>query len=302
MRNFLLTLFAILSLQFSSTVSADNTESCVANSSGAIEYPHSSSSNSYTDGYCAAEPDYYGMTFYEMGLCTAAPTAPTTSSNLVTTNCSTVMTSTAGSLVEIANGVTGSLGGIQTRPANGTYTHGYIRLSNDFLVEASKELWSDDMTITNLSGDYTAGSDVGKYCATRAVTFNNDDSSGTASTICDSTAPTAGRLTARLVDLSGGDRSGCMSTSTACGGAITVTGGTLNAYLLDSNNYLASSSSEVTGLIGVQEFTSPVIVTEDSASMDAQIIVTKSMTVSNNGSNTGVAFDSGPFSVVLTIN
>jgi len=302
MRNFLLTLFAILSLQFSSTISADNTESCVANGSSAIEYPHSSSSNSYTDNYCAAEPDCYGMTFYELGLCTSTPTAPTTSSNLITTNCSTVMTSTAGSLVEIANGVTGSLGGTQTRPANGTYTHGYIRLSNAFLIEASKEFWSDDMTINNLSGDYTDNSDVGKYCATRAVTYNNDGSSGTASTICDSTAPTAGRLTARLVDLSGGDRSGCMSTSTACGGAITVTGGTLNAYLLDSNNYLASSSSEVTGLIGVQEFTSPVIVTEDSASMDAQIIVTKSMTVSNNGSNTGVAFDSGPFSVVLTIN
>jgi hypothetical protein len=241
------------------------------------------------------------MTFYEMGLCTSAPTAPTTSSNLITTNCSTVMTSTEGSLVEIANGVTGSLGGTQTRPANGTYTHGYIRLSNAFLIEASKEFWSDDMTITNLSGDYTAGSDVGKYCATRAVTYNNDGSSGTASTICDSTAPTAGRLTARLVDLSGGDQSGYMSTSQA-GGAIEVTGGTLNAYLLDSNNYLASSPSEVTGLIGVQKFDSPIVVTEDSASMDAQIIVTKAMTVSNNGSNTGVAFDSGPFSVVLTIN
>jgi len=301
MRNFLLTFFAILSLQFSSTISADNTESCVANSSGAIEYPHSSSSNSYTSNYCAAEPDYYGMTFYEMGLCTSAPTAPTTSSSLITTNCSTVMTSTAGSLVEIANGVTGSLGGTQTRPANGTYTHGYIRLSNDFLVEASKELWSDDMTITNLSGDYTAGSDVGKYCATRAVTYNNDGSSGTASTICDSSAPTAGRLTARLVDLSGGDAAGYMSTVQA-GGAIEVTGGTLHAYLLDSNNNLASSSSGVTGLVGVQEFSSPIVVTEDSASMDAQIIVTKAMTVSNNGSNTGVAFDSGPFSVILTIN
>ena len=299
MRNFLLTLFAILSLQFSSTVSADNTEACELSGS-AIEFPHTA--QGYTGHYCAAEPDYYGMTFYELGLCTSTPTAPTTSSNLITTNCSTVMTSTAGSLVEIANGVTGSLGGTQTRPANGTYTHGYIRLSNAFLVEASKEFWSDDMTITNLSGDYTAGSDLGKYCATRAVTYNNDGSSGTASTICDSTAPTAGRLTARLVDLSGGNQLDCMYTSTACGGALTVTGGTLNAYLLDSNNYLASSSSEVTGLIGVQEFTSPVIVTEDSASMDAQIIVTKAMTVSPNNTNTGVAFDSGPFSVILTIN
>jgi len=299
MRNFLLTLFAILSLQFSSTISADNNEACELSGS-AIEFPHTA--QGYTGHYCAAEPDYYGMTFYEMGLCTSAPTAPTTSSTLITTNCSTVMTSTTGSLVEIANGVTGSLGGTQTRPANGTYTHGYIRLSNDFLVEASKEFWSGDITISNLSGDYTAGSDVGKYCATRAVTYNNDGSSGTASTICDSSAPTAGRLTARLVDLSGSSGSGCMYTSTACGGAMTVTGGTLNAYLLDSNNYLASSSSGVTGLIGVQEFTSPIVVTEDSASMDAQIIVTKGMTVSNNGSNTGVAFDSGPFSVILTIN
>ena len=295
MRNFLLTFFAILSLQFSSTISADNTEACELSGS-AIEYP--SSSQSYTDTYCAAEPDYYGLTFYEMGLCTSAPTAPTTTSNLVTTNCSTVMTSTAGSLVEIQDGVTGSLGGTQTRPANGTYTHGYIRLSNDFLMKASKEFWSDDITISNLSGDYTAGSSVGKYCATREVTFVNDGSSSEKSTICASTAPTAALLTARLTDFNGAS-AGWSGAS----GDMAVTGGTLNAYLLDSDLNLASALSDVgSSLVGIQEFTSPVIVTEDSASMDAQIIVTKAMTVSNNGSNSGVNFDSGPFSVILTIN
>ena len=302
MKKVVLLIISLALFQLSAPAIADNTEACVANGSGAIEYPHSSSSNSYTDSYCAAEPSYYGMTFYEMGLCTSAPTAPTVSSTLVKTNCVTTMVSTAGSLVEITNGATGSLGGTQFRPANGTYTHGYIRLNNDFLVEASKEFWSDNMTITTLSGDFTDNSDVGKYCATRAVTYKNDGSSSTKTTICDSTAPTAGRLTAQLVDLSGGSQSGCMSTSQACGGPLTVTGGTLNAYLLDSNKYLASGSSEVTGLVGVQAFTTPLVITDDTAGMDAAIIVTKAMTVSNNGSNTGVNFDSGPFSVVMTVN
>ena len=302
MKKAILLLTSLALFQLPTHVLADNTEACVANNGGAIEYPHSSSSNAYTATYCAAEPSSYAMTFYEMGLCTSAPTAPDTSTVIGTSNCVVTMTSTAGSLVEIQNGVTGSLGGTQTRPANGTYTHGYIRLSNDFLIKASKEFWSDDMTVSNLSGDYTAGSDTGQYCSTRAVTYKNDGTSSTQTTICDGSAVTPGLLTAKLVDLSGGNQSGCMWTSGPCGGALTVTGGTLNAYILDSNNYLAANAGEATGLVGVQAFTNPIVITDDTASMDVAIIVSKAMTVSNNGSNTGVNFDSGPFSVVLTAN
>lgn len=293
---------ALVLLQLSAPALSDNSESCTVNGSNAIQYPDNSLS--YTDGYCAAQPDYYGLTFYEMGLCENAPTAPTTSANIDVSACSVVMTSDAGSLVEIRNGISGSLGGTQTRPANGTYNYGYIRLSNDFLMEASLEFWSDNITVANLSGDYTTGGSTGKYCATRAATYKNDGSSGTKSTICASSAPTAGRLTAQLVDFTGGQASGCKSLQN-CGGAIAVTGGTLNAYLLDSDNNLADSGDTVTGLIGVQSFTNPVVITDNTASMDAAIIVTKAMTVSpgsDGANNISASFDSGPFSVVMTTN
>jgi len=44
-----------------------------------------------------------------------------------------------------------------------------------------------------------------------------------------------------------------------------------------------------------------VTITETSTGMDVAFKVSEGMTVSDNGSG-GVQFDSGPFSVILTIN
>jgi len=245
---------------------------------------------------CNAEPDYYGVTIYEMGLCSAAPTAPTSSSAMVGSSCTIIYQNSSGQLVSVQNGVTGSLANNQltTAPANGTYTHGYIRMSNDILVSVNQEFSA------SLSGDDTSTSGV--YCATKAVTYKNDGTSGTQTSVCDSSAPTAGTLTSRMVDFSGASASGCFAVdASTCGGALTVTGGTLSAYLLDSSQYLATATGSVTALIGIQAFSTPVTITESSTGMDVAFKVSEGMTVSDNGGG-GVQFDSGPFSVILTIN
>ena len=272
-----------LSLLFSVEASAACTET-----SGVMTFPSASS--------CEAEPDYYAVKIYEMGLCSSAPTAPTSSSAMVGSSCTIVYQNSSGQLVSVQNGLTGSLSNneLNTAPANGSYTHGYIRMSNDILVKVNQEFGS------SLSGDDTSTSGV--HCATKTVTYKNDGTSGTQTSVCDSTAPTAGTLTSRMVDFSGASASGCFAVdASSCGGALNVTGGTLSAYLLDSSQYLATATGSVTALLGIQAFTTAVTITEASTGMDVAFKVSEGMTVSDNGSG-GVQFDSGPFSVIITIN
>jgi len=246
--------------------------------------------------HCYSEPDYYGVTIYEMGLCSSAPTAPTSSAAMVASSCTIIYQNTSGQLVSVQNGVTGSLSNNQltTTPANGSYTHGYIRMSNDILIKVNQEFSS------SLSGDDTSTSGV--HCATKTVTYKNDGTSGTQTSVCDASAPTAGTLTSRLVDFSGTQGFGCFAVdASTCGGALSVTGGTLSAYLLDSSEYLATTTGSITALLGIQEFSSPINITEDSTGMNVAFKVSEGMTVSDNGGG-GVQFDSGPFSVILTIN
>jgi len=126
--------------------------------------------------------------------------------------------------------------------------------------------------------------------------------SGTQTLVCDSTAPTAGTLTSSMVDFSGASASGCFAVDADnCGGALSVTGGTLSAYLLDSTQYLSTSTASVAALLGVQAFTNAITITEESRGMNVAFKVSEGMTVSDNGSG-GVQFDSGPFSVIITIN
>jgi len=245
---------------------------------------------------CTSEPDYYAVTIYEMGLCSAAPTAPTSSSAMVGSTCTVIYQNAGGQLVSVQNGVTGSLSNneLTTTPANGSYSHGYIRMSNDILVKVNQEFGS------SLSGDDTSTSGV--YCATKAVTYKNDGTSGTQTSVCNSTAPTAGTLTSKMVDFSGASAAGCFAVdASTCGGALSVKGGTLSAYLLDSSQYLATATGSVTALLGIQQFTTAVTIAETSTGMDVAFKVSEGMTVSDNGSG-GVQFDSGPFSVILTIN
>jgi len=276
-------LIFVLSLLLSSQAFAVCTET-----SNVMTFPSGSS--------CNAEPDYYAVTIYEMGLCSTAPTAPTSSTAMGETSCTIVYQNASGQLVSVQNGVTGSLANNQltVTPANGSYTHGYMRMSNDILVKVNQEFTA------SLSGDDTSTSGV--YCATKSVTYKNDGTSGTQTSVCNSTAPTAGTLTSRMVDFSGASASGCFAVdASTCGGALTVTGGTLSAYLLDSSEFLATSTASVSNLLGIQAFTTPVVITEESTGMDVAFKVSEGMTVSDNGGG-GVQFDSGPFSVIITIN
>lgn len=256
----------------------------------AVSLPLSAAEKTCTNGdvsvlglgdHCFTQPTYYGITVYEMGVCTSNPTAPTTTSKVGITSCHAILTSTAGTLVEIKNGVTSALSGTITRPPNGTYTYGYIRLNNTFLIRGSVDFGAAHASISN------------RYCTSVAATTDNE--TGALGTCSATSGATAGLVSTELTDFSGGNKSNTTS----------FTIGNLTAYLLDSNQFLASSTETTQagaeGLLGVQRFSSPVTFTDETLNMNAALKVSTGMTVSVNGANT-VGFDSGPFEAVLTTN
>jgi hypothetical protein len=111
MKKNVLILFLVL-LGFNNTVIA---AACTV-TNGVTTFPSGTS--------CKAEPDFFQIKVYDMKLCTAAPTAPTTAAAMVLTNCQSVLTSVGGATVSVTNGGSSTISGTITRPDNGTYTHG----------------------------------------------------------------------------------------------------------------------------------------------------------------------------------
>jgi len=252
---------------------------------------------------CEIEPSYYAVTVYEMGLCTsAAPlTAPTALAAFDASMCQKVFESTSGSEVSVSVGATSPLVGTMTRPASGTYQYGYMKIKNEFSIKASVDLGASPPNLSN-------GSASARYCATKdGVTIDNSTQYNPDSAVCDTSAPTAGTITAKMTDLDGADAG---NTFEATGNnRISVTGGSLAAHLLTSTDKLAQSTSTVTGLLGVQEFTTPVVVTDDSVGFNTAFDVSNGSTLINAGYSTNgssyagydMSFDSGPFSVIITV-
>jgi len=233
-----------------------------------------------------AEPSYYEIKLYEMGLCTSEPTAPTSSSKLDTSNCQTVYSNAAGFDVKIQNGGKTDLSGTMTRPANGTYPYAYFRMHNNFIIEALLEF--EGITVSDDSTP--AGS--GRYCATKTGTVSTTPG-GT--TVCSSTPPEVGKLTTVLQTFGDG-----FVDSVEVSGSY----GTLKAYLINSSEYLASSKTDVIGLTGFQTLPGSIVVTDDTSSIDISFKVTQGMTVTLtgvSGENDKLDLFNGPLYINMTV-
>ena len=231
-----------------------------------------------TGSTCKTEPDFFQLKMYDMMLCSAAPTAPTTAAAMVLTNCQSILTSASGTDVSVTNGGSSALSGTITRPDNGTYTHGYIRISSNFVIGDSRQY------DTSLDEDGNGAAD-GVYCATTASGVD-----------CNSSAVTAINQTM-----------GMGSTQFGSDYLIedeVVSGGLVDAWLVDTNQKLeADTDGDVTYLVGVQAFTTPLVVSDSTSSMNTSFAVSTGMTVIHNGGNPPIlSLTNGPFSVIMTIN
>lgn len=244
--------------------------------SGVTTYP--------TANFCHTEPTAFEIIVFEIGLCPSAPTAPTTSSALDTTGCSPIFTSSTGATVSVTTGSSVSLSGTFYRPPNGSYSHGYVIIDNDFRVEANLEF------ATAQTGEVSG---TGVYCATApggsTATFNTS--------ICDTTPPTAGMIDAPLTDFDGGTGFSATASATYTGGSGASV--TMDAYATDASGVLATSAAGVARTIGVQTFDVALSITAATTTGSFGINTTRGMSVIDNFG--AVSFDGGPFLIEITV-
>lgn len=231
---------------------------------------------------CWGQPDVYQLRIYEAGLCTSLPTSPTTSSSPGLSSCVTTFTSTAGSVVSVTPTGSSTLSGDFTRPENGTYSHGYIRMDASFDIQASVDFGEA------ITGD--AGG-TGQYCAT----ITGSTSGGTSAS-CSSVAPTAGTLQVPLTDFDGGAGFAASATATSTTGSGTST---IYAFLMTTADQLAPAAASVQRLFGFQNFGSSITITDATTGMDISFRVTTGMTLVPSAGPT-LSIDSGPFVIDMT--
>ena len=246
-------------------------------------------------GFCAFAPDEYTIKVYKMALCTTAPTRPTTSDTYDVSSCVDVINSPDGQDVNLAAGSEMSLSDV-TRPANGSYSYGYILMANTFSIKAKKQF-------TNTMHTWNAGVS-GNYCWTKDATSSSSkaedwDPSGTTLVECGAAGGTAGTYIETLDNFQPGEYTV---------DATAVTGGTLSADLITNANGLVVTTVETADrLFGVQTFTTPVEVTTGSSVFTVSFGVNQASSMWMTSSGVPIdeyqvyAIGSGPFSTFMTV-
>lgn len=271
---------------------------------------------------CFFAPDGYEIKIYDFGMCTAEPTAPTAASAAdYTTNCVSILQSDSGSSYNLAAGTSFDMSGSE-RPANGTYTWGYVVMANTFGITVSQQFG-------NTMGGIDSTSSTGNFCWSSA---NTDDSSttyyssrmGALATLgqdyvtCGSSAGTATKITEYLDSFGCNDPS---DPSTCTFNASGVTDdGTMYAYLIDtdgavpgglvSETYVSDSTVAADRLLGFLNWTSSITISETTSTFDLQFKVNQGTNASlfpdtgnsGDGSDYDIfSYGSGPFSVNMSI-
>jgi len=247
-----------------------------------------------TIGFCAFAPDEYTVKIYKMALCTTAPTRPTTTDTYDVSSCVDVINSPDGQDVNLAAGSEMTLSDV-SRPANGSYSYGYILMANTFGIKAKKQF-------TNTMHTWEDGVS-GNYCWTKDDTDYSSNSetwdSETTLVECGGAGGTAGTYTEILDNFDTDDYSE---------DAIAVTGGTISADLITNSNGLVVTEVLIADrLFGVQTFTTPVVVTSDSTVFTVSFGVNQasSMWMTSGGVPANeyqvYAIGSGPFSTFMTV-
>ena len=268
-----------------------DTEGASEDANGVITF----TGNESEMGFCAFAPDEYTIKIYKMALCTTAPTRPTTTDTYDVSSCVDVISSSDGQDVNLAAGGEMTLSDV-TRPANGSYSYGYILMANTFGIKAKKQF-------TNTMHTYQDGVS-GNYCWTKDATDYSSnaedwDPDGTTLVECGGAGGTAGTYTEILDNFDIGEYTV---------DATAVTGGTLSADLITNANGLVVGAAQTADrLFGVQTFTTPVVVTSDSSVFTVSFGVNQasSMWMTSGGVPANeyqvYAIGSGPFSTFMTV-
>ena len=235
---------------------------------------------------CQSEPSGYGIIAYKLYLCTAAPTAPTTTTVTDLASCEIAFEEESGSSVTLSTGVSVNLGGTQSLPPAGVYTHGVMHMNNTFAITAKKEF------AVTYNGQVSGN---GVVC----VTVDGAGISGSAEesndrTTCGDSTLTAGTYTESLTSFDN------PFNATATENNVAGTGANITAYLIDTNEFLAVNDADVNNLLGVVEFASAANITASTTNVEISFNVGEGMSIDGIGGE--MYMGSGPFQATISTN
>jgi hypothetical protein len=248
-----------------------------------------------TNQNCWAQPQSLKTTIFKIGLCTAQPTAPTSSTPIDLSSCQTVFLNSSGSEISIVKGVATTLSGTITKPAVGSYTYAYAIVSPVF---KQSTLLTFTPARTNLPSSGAPSS--GTVCWSKQGDFYSYRSTRATDLVeCGSVAPSSIGETSSKSNVVGVDSQNNPLMSKDLG--------SITAHLVDSTYKTAVSSAGSMGnisyVVGVMPASSPWVVSASTKNLDISFNVTSGTTVEINDIGTQIeAFGSGPFSPVITLN
>lgn len=229
---------------------ADNADASTTCGPTSTALSHTGNGNAANgdDKYCFKTPDVLQLKFYEFGLCTgnASPTNRE--------NCTPVFKSSTGKNVNVSQGGVSDLIN-QATLTEGTYTHGYLVVSNTVEINLTMEF-------SAARTDDNGGS--GKYCFTDGRSINSSNSIMSCDT---SPSPINSPETMALNGCGGGYTSSFPGYQYSAQGVIITT----DLYMVNSAGGLSNSCVNDFAFFAVQPFTRPVKITGDTTGLDVAI-------------------------------
>ena len=221
------------------------------------------------DGYCYHTPQTMEVKIYEFGLCTGAASPLSRSSN-----CSTLFSAADGKVVNLSVGSSLPLSDGITLD-EGTYTHGYLLVSNLFKIKSVIEFSTDRV-------DDTGG--TGKFCYTDGRSVN-DGPQSVLSCGADASAAVASSERSSI-----GYTVGIVYTSKQMGYGLVMGGETIltDLYMTTADGVEAKSAKQEAAFFASQKLVNEVIITPNTTELDIAFSITDGVVL-----GFGIDFGSG---------
>lgn len=183
---------------------------------------------------CKTQSTKLSLKIYQVGLCTALPSGPTTTAPPDFSNCSTIFLNSNGAQATIEGVTGGALSGTSTRPPNGAYSYAYVVISSNQTLQQSINF--------NSSRTVLGGASSGSTCWTKSGTLYNYDGYNPAFVECGNSV--GGNLGEVVKEMNSMDQGTYSNTSMG-----TLPGGiAFNGYLTGDDLLLKPSPTSTTSM------------------------------------------------------
>jgi hypothetical protein len=296
---FIILFLSLISITFYSTATNAQPGTTVSRNDPACTINGAALTPAAANNRCEFTPDAQKITFFRLDLCTSRPTGPTTSAQVVRTNCSTFFKNDSGAETEVVKGVGTAIGTASDYTAlpYGTYTFGIVTMGSTFKFTTSQLF---DATMSDRTNSSTT-------CVTKVSSlgtiygFENRINTAAKSNVDCTAGATAAETTIGVNTLT-------MDSNDDCYHAVTFQGSSVNvdAYLLESDltlldgvgatdtDQIKNGVSGCTGgadhgierIIGVMPLATPMKITPQTIGLQIKYNntrgITKSMTSTTN--------------------